>query len=153
MRSVQIGIPAASRSKRIDGERQSGFTLIEALVALSVVLAFAAALGPFMFQSHRILVQGDGQVRAEVLLRSLLETPFDRNDPMAGVHTGETAGLRWQLEVEPVADDAISSSDASRAVAKEDRKSQWDIFRITAHVRWGAGQTIMAETLRLGEVK
>jgi prepilin-type N-terminal cleavage/methylation domain-containing protein len=93
MRSAQIGTPAASPSKRTNGERQSGFTLIEALVALSVVLAFAAALGPFMFQSHRILTQGDGRVRAEAFLHSLLETPFDRAN-MNRRRDGTCFGLR-----------------------------------------------------------
>ena len=50
MRFVSIGIRAASRSRRAEARkgradrRSGGFTLIEALVALALVLAFAAAL-------------------------------------------------------------------------------------------------------------
>jgi prepilin-type N-terminal cleavage/methylation domain-containing protein len=33
----------------------AGFTLIEALVALALILAFAAAVGPLMFQSRSIM--------------------------------------------------------------------------------------------------
>ena len=44
MKFASIGIPAASRSRRDGRKRQAGFTLLEALVALALILAFAAAL-------------------------------------------------------------------------------------------------------------
>lgn len=152
MRSVSIGIRVVSPSKRIeDDERRRGFTLIEALVALSLVLVFASTLGPFMFQSRRILVQGDGQVRAELLLRSLLDTPFDRISPKTGASWGESGGLRWRLDVEPMG--AALSSDAPRADAKKKDEHDWALFRVIAHVAWGTGQTVTAETLRLGAIE
>jgi prepilin-type N-terminal cleavage/methylation domain-containing protein len=152
MRSVSIGIRVASPSKRIeDDERRSGFTLIEALVALSLVLAFASALGPFMFQSRRILAQGDGQVRAELLLRSLLEAPFDRIRPEPGASWGESGGLRWRLDIEPL--DGALPSDAPRTDTKKKDEHDWALFRVTGHVAWGAGQTVTAETLRLGAIE
>src|SRR5215470_13832211 len=81
MRFGSIGIPAASRSKHADGRadrRSGGFTLIEALVALALVLAFASVLTPHLFQSRRIVTNADSRVAAHVLLRALLEAPFDR---------------------------------------------------------------------------
>jgi prepilin-type N-terminal cleavage/methylation domain-containing protein len=153
MKSVSIGIRAALPSKGTEGdERRGGFTLIEALVALSVVLAFAAALGPFMFQSRRILVQGDGQVRAELLLRTLLATPFERAKPELGVREGESSGLRWRLDVEPTGGEA-SDSDAPPPDSKKKDARAWALFRVKAHVGWGDGQMVTAETLRLGEIK
>ncbi len=65
MRFVSIGTRAASRCERIEREDRAGFTLIEALVALSLLLAFAAALGPLMFQSRNILLHGDGQLHSK----------------------------------------------------------------------------------------
>jgi len=84
MRFASIGIPAAFRSSRAEARkarthwRSGGFTLIEALVALTLVLAFAAALTPHLFQSRRIASDAEARVAAHVLLRTLLDTPFDR---------------------------------------------------------------------------
>ena len=68
MRFGSIGIPAASRLSRAEarkaraGRRSGGFTLIEALVALALVLAFAAALTPHLFQSRRIVNDAETRV-------------------------------------------------------------------------------------------
>ncbi len=152
MKSASIGIPAASPSKRIEADARAGFTLIEALVALSVLLAFAAALGPLMVQSHRILVNGRGQVRAELLLRSLLATPIDRMHPDLGLREGESGGLRWRLAIEPAASDPRLDDDAPRISSKKPGHPDWSLLRLTASVFWGAGQTVMAETYRLGRL-
>ena len=67
MRFGSIGTRAASRSTRAEASngraerRSGGFTLIEALVALALVLAFAAALTPHLFQSRRIVADADDE--------------------------------------------------------------------------------------------
>jgi type II secretory pathway pseudopilin PulG len=150
MKSVSIGTPGPSRSKHDEsGGRQAGFTLVEALVALSLLIAFAAALGPLMFHARKILVQGDGQVRAQLLLRSLLQEPFDRaNPPEEGVREGSADDLRWRLDVEPIA--GTTSSAGPSDPTQKTLPIQWSLFRVTAHVYWGAGAAVQAETLRLG---
>jgi hypothetical protein len=147
MRSGSIGIRAVSLLRHIDNgvDRRAGFTLIEALVALSLVLAFAGVLGPFVYQSHRILMQSDGQVRAEVFLRSLLATPFNRAKPEQGVRMGESDDLHWRIEVEPA---SAPPDDASSGKSKN--KVNWILFRVRGHVAWGDGKVVTAETLRLG---
>ena len=40
--------------------------MLEALVALTLVLAFAAALGPYLFHARRIMVDAEGRVAAQV---------------------------------------------------------------------------------------
>jgi hypothetical protein len=156
MRSVSTGIRAASPSKYTeDDARRAGFTLIEALVALSLVLGFAATLGPFMFQSHRILVQGDGQVRAELFLRSLLATPFDRAHPELGVRTGENGGLLWRVDVEPLSEDVApsASSRSSASGAKKKNEANWALYQVKARVVSMSGQIVSGESLRLGQVE
>jgi prepilin-type N-terminal cleavage/methylation domain-containing protein len=140
MKSASIGTPAASRSRRDNGKGQAGFTLLEALVALALVLAFAAVLGPHLSQARRIMNHAEGRVAAQVLLRSLLDAPFDRSGLANASRKGEASGLRWRIVAEPVVAAAPGAPDQPR----------WLPYRVTASVAWGSDQVIMAETIRLG---
>jgi prepilin-type N-terminal cleavage/methylation domain-containing protein len=140
MKFASIGTPAASRSRRDGRKGQAGFTLLEALVALALVLAFAAVLGPHLSQARRIMVHAEGRVAAQVLLRSLLDAPFDRTSLAKAARKGEASELRWRIVAEPVLAAAPGAPDLQR----------WLPYRVTASVAWGADQVITAETIRLG---
>ena len=140
MKFASIGTPAASRSRRDGRKGQAGFTLLEALVALAVVLAFAAVLGPHLSQARRIMVHAEGRVAAQVLLRSLLDAPFDRSSLAKASRKGEASELRWRIAAEPVLAAAPGAPDQPR----------WLPYRVTASVAWGFDQVITAETIRLG---
>ena len=151
MKFASIGIAAGSPSKRRDDEeRRSGFTLIEALVALSLLLVFAAALGPVLSHGRHILARGDGQVRAQLLLRSLLESPFSASDPEVSAREGESAGFRWRVAVEPFAG---ASFDAPSGAFAGKLPYDWSLYKVTARVLWGDDQSVTAETLRLGRTE
>jgi type II secretory pathway pseudopilin PulG len=139
MKFASIGTPEASRSRR-DGSGQAGFSLLEALVALAVVLAFAVVLGPHLSHARRIMADADGRVAAQVLLRSLLDAPFDRSGLASVSRDGETAGLRWRVASEPV---------VAAAAPRAANRPNWQAYRVTASVMWGADQVITAETIRL----
>ena len=63
---MSIGTPVASRSGRDKRSgRQAGFTLLEALVALALVLAFASTIGPYLSQARRIMTNAEGRVAAQ----------------------------------------------------------------------------------------
>ena len=142
MKSASTGTPAASRLRR-DGRAsgQAGFTLLEALVSLALILAFAGVLGPSLSQARRIMAHADGRVAAQVLLRSLLDAPFDRATLPNASREGETGGLRWRVVAAPVAGAAPGSSD----------KANWSAFHLNVTVAWADGQSISAETIRLGK--
>jgi prepilin-type N-terminal cleavage/methylation domain-containing protein len=140
MKFASIGTPAASRSRRDGGNAQAGFTLLEALVALAVILAFASVLGPHLSQARRIMDHAEGRVAAQVLLRSLLDAPFDRSGLAKASRDGEAGGLRWHITAEPVVTAAPGAPD----------RPNWLPFRVMASVAWGADQSITAETIRLG---
>jgi type II secretory pathway pseudopilin PulG len=144
MRFASTGIRAASRSRRADARRQrsGGFTLIEALVALALVLAFAAALTPHLFQSRRIVADADSRVAAHVLLRTLLDAPFDRSGLAQATREGTLDGLRWRVVTIPL---PAASSGPDRPA--------WSTYRVAASVAWGNAQMISAETIRLGQTK
>jgi len=144
MRFASIGIPAAFRSSRAEARkarthwRSGGFTLIEALVALTLVLAFAAALTPHLFQSRRIASDAEARVAAHVLLRTLLDTPFDRGSLARAEREGELEGLHWRIVAYP-----LPAAGGSEPPA-------WSAYRVVASVSFGRAQMITAETVRLG---
>ena len=139
MRSASTGTRAALRSRAGDPDSgRAGFTLIEALVALALILAFAEVLGPYLFHSRRIGFNADSRVAAQVLLRSLLDAPFDRSALAYASRSGEMAGMRWQIVTEPVTTAALPPD------------GQWTAFRVTARVSSGA-QVVTAETVRLAK--
>src|SRR5258708_29067018 len=110
MKFASIGTRAALRSRPGDsGKSCAGFTLFEALVALALVLAFVEVLSPYLFHARRIMFNADGRVAAQVLLRSLLDAPFDRSQLANVSRSGETAGLRWGIVTQPLAAGATPS--------------------------------------------
>jgi prepilin-type N-terminal cleavage/methylation domain-containing protein len=140
MRFGLTGIRAAWRSSREDRSNgRAGFTLLEALVALALVLAFAGAVGPHLSQARRITANSEGRVAAQVLLRSLLDAPFDRSSLARASREGTTNGLQWRVVAEPA------------PVIRVRDQTSWSPFRITASVTWAPGQVVMAETIRLGK--
>jgi prepilin-type N-terminal cleavage/methylation domain-containing protein len=142
MKFVSTGLPAASRSRSTDDERKrGGFTLLEALVALALILAFASALGPYLFQARQIMANAEHRVAAQVLLRTLLDAPFNRSQLSNVSREGEAAGLHWHLAAEPVAVDTGPSRE----------RRAWTAVRIVASVSSDGGQVITAETVRLAK--
>ena len=140
MRSASIGTRAGSRSLSPDLKvREGGFTLLEALVALALILAFAAAVVPFLFQARSIMTLADRRVAAHVLLRSLISAPHDRS-AVASAREGESSGLRWRVVAQPIA----------LAVLPPREGPNWAPVRVSASVSWGPGRVISAETVRLG---
>src|SRR5260370_25267858 len=104
MRFVSTGTPVASQSGHNDrSDRQAGFTLLEALVALALLLVFASVVGPHLSQARRIVANAGGRVAAQALLRSLLTAPFDRSTSARASQEGDTGGLHWRIDTEPVA--------------------------------------------------
>ena len=158
MRSASTGTRALLRLLRSAACKRGGFTLIEALVALAVVLAFAAALGPYMFHARRVMSGIDDRIAAQILLRSLLDAPLDRSRPPQAVREGETAGLRWRVTAEPIAIE-VGMPLRPRNLSKQNKNNpapdrlSWTQFRMIAAVSWGAGTSITAETMRLARAE
>jgi prepilin-type N-terminal cleavage/methylation domain-containing protein len=157
MTSMSTGTPVASRSLRRDGgDAQAGFTLIEALVAMALLLAFVSVLGPYLFHARRIADNIDSRVAAQVLLRTILDAPIDRA-ALASSRSGDTDGLHWSVTSEPAYVEAMAPADGAplrtTPVDAKDpapKRPNWVAFRLTAKVAWGDGHMVSAETLRLG---
>ncbi|KWV57814.1 hypothetical protein AS156_37020 [Bradyrhizobium macuxiense] len=137
--------------------------MIEALVAMALLLAFVSVLVPHMFQARRIAVNAQQRVAAQGFLRGLLDAPLDRLALRKGPREGETDGLQWSVEAEPMFVDAMLPADGPepsvlKAAAKDPvpkknpapKRPHWTAFRVIAKVSWGPGQMVTAETVRLG---
>ena len=162
MRSASTGTRAALRLLRKRTGRRAGFTLLEALVALALLVAFAATLGPYLFHARRIMAGVGDRIAAQVLLRSLMDTPFDRETPVRASRAGETDGMHWRILAEPI---AIYPKPAARRrqispEQQQQRQQQnepaaqpvnWTTFRVVASVSWAPGRSVSAETVRLGK--
>jgi general secretion pathway protein I len=127
------------------GWSKRGFTLLEALVALGLIVAFAATLVPYLFQARRIMTDADGRVAAQALLRTLIEGPLDRRSAARASRDGETAGLRWSLRTEPIDADPAPVEAPGRMAPEVD----WSPFRVVATVWWAPGHALQIETVRL----
>ena len=155
MKFASIGIPAGSRSPCRRPSGRAGFTLLEALVALTIVLALASTLGPFLFHARRIMVGADDRVAAQILLHALLADPLDPASLTNLSRDGESAGLRWHVTAEPTS--IAARFPRGRAVANASGAGaaspppNWTAYRVVASVSWGIGQLISGETVRLGK--
>ncbi|MFH0296765.1 prepilin-type N-terminal cleavage/methylation domain-containing protein [Bradyrhizobium sp. 31Argb] len=140
---------------------RGGFTLIEALVAMALLLAFVSVLGPHLFYARRIADKIDGRIAAQTLLRAILDAPVDRMALAKGPRDGETAGLRWTVTAEPMFVDAMVPQQGSLMQTVVDKSQEkpneppakrrsWIAYRVSAKVSWGSGHVVSAETLRLG---
>jgi prepilin-type N-terminal cleavage/methylation domain-containing protein len=141
MRFASTGLRARWRSVR-SSEGRSGFTLLEALVSLTIVAVFAAVLAHFLLQARSVMAGAETRVAAYNLLRSLVDDPLLRPSLASPWREGEAGGLRWRLVAQPIA--------FNLPVAAE--RPKWLPFRVTATVLWGANanQAVTAETVRLG---
>jgi prepilin-type N-terminal cleavage/methylation domain-containing protein len=156
MKFASIGTRAVFRSLyRRQTRTRGGFTLLETLVALAVVLAFAAAIGPFLLYARRIMVSADDRVAAQALLRALLDDPVDVTTLANLSRDGETAGLRWHLGAEPSGiGTTFRRAAAANSIAtpgKSAPQPNWLAYRVVATVTFGGGRTVSAETVRLGK--
>lgn len=143
MRSVSTGLPARSQLNSANAGRKRGFTLLEALVALALILAFAEVLGPYLYQARQIMTHAEGRVAAQVLLRTILDAPFDRTQLSEVSREGETDGLHWHIATEPVVIDTGAPRD----------RDSWKAVRVVVSVSSGGGQVITGETIRLAKAK
>lgn len=158
MRSTSTGTTVVSLSTCGDHrDGRAGFTLIEALVAMTLLLAFVSVLGPSMFHARRIADGIDGRIAAQALLRTILDQPLDRSTLAAGPRSGDVGDLRWTVAAEPIFVDAMAVpvsrpalTVANKPVEPAAKRQNWLAYHLTATVSWAPGRMVAADTLRLG---
>jgi general secretion pathway protein I len=128
-----------TRSNPRPRRRETGFTLIEALVALAVVAVSLTAIGSVVATNVRG-TRALGQRLALVeTTRAILTDLPDREHLVSGNLLGEYAGHRWRVDVAPFAADFIDLS----------RPGPWMPQAVVVNVRSPGGRVLRIDTVRL----
>jgi general secretion pathway protein I len=89
-----------SRKSCSDGA--AGFTLIEALVALAIIVAVLGAIGSVIAVTARGTRSIDQHLALAGTAETLLADLPGRTSLKPGRHTGQLSGSRWRLDVTPM---------------------------------------------------
>jgi general secretion pathway protein I len=118
----------------------AGFTLIEVLVALSVVAAAIAAIGSLIGASVRGTRALDFNLTAATTARAIAGALPERDALRPGILSGETAGQRWRVDVKPMA--AATMVDPSIP-------TRWVPHTVVIRLQSPTGSIIEIDTIRL----
>jgi len=110
-------------------------------VALALLLMFVTVLVPYLFHARRIMDHAENRMAAQILLRTLINAPYDRSHLANADRDGDLGGLHWHIVASPIVVDTASSDAAHK----------WMAYRIAATVSWGGGQRVAAQTVRIAK--
>jgi general secretion pathway protein I len=127
-----------SRSTCSEPDREGGFTVIEAVVALALVAVLLSAIGSLVATNSRGVRELEQHV-ALIETARLIATGLPRNgEPLPGELAGNLSGYRWEMRLSPFVDQDAAVPD-----------SRFAPVRIELVVRSPTGATVAFETVRL----
>jgi general secretion pathway protein I len=123
----------------MDGQTIEGFTLLEALVALSIVAAVLSSIGALIATNVRGMRSIHAHLTRLETARSIMTALPDRARLVLGTMSGETEGHPWRVDVAP------------RAPGKRSLESSnpWQPLAVAVTVRSPSGGAMEVTTVRL----
>lgn len=130
----------------IDTNRQAhgsaGFTLLETLVALSILaIAFSSLFGAFS-GGLRAVKTSDDYVAALNLAETLLADLAGNRDFRLGKTRGVARQFTWTIVIKP----AVGSNELATNSLED-----WSLFNISVRVAWDRKREVRLATVRLGK--
>lgn len=117
----------------------SGFTLIEALVAVAVVAVSLTAIGALIGANIRATHSLDSRLALIETARGILSGLPDRGQLEPGDISGAVADHRWRIDVMPFVADFVDPSTPS----------PWQPQAIVLRVQAPSGEILRIDTVRL----
>lgn len=128
------------RSTKPDTSRaDSGFTLIESLVAVTIVAVGLTAIGMLIGANIRATHSLDARLALIETTRAILSGLPDRDRLDPGDISGALADHRWRIDVMPFAADFVDPS----------LPSPWQPEAIVLRVQAPSGEILRVDTVRL----
>ena len=126
----------SSKSKVLS---DGGFTMIESLVALTVVAVCLTALGTLIASNIRATQTVSDRLSLLETARAVLAALPDREQLALGDSRGEIAGIQWRVDVLPFAADFVAPAGTS----------PWGPQDVVIRVQSPTGQILRLDTVRL----
>lgn len=123
--------------------REHGFTLIEVLVAFTIVAILLAALMQGFSRGLRGIAAAEAQAELIEQAQNILADVGPRIPLEPGLETGEDEGVAWQVEISPAPREENIGPEAERLGLR--------LFAIDVAVRDADGHEQRLYTLRLSE--
>jgi general secretion pathway protein I len=120
-------------------ESCSGFTLIEALVALSVTAICLTAIGSLMAANIHAPLRIEQHLGLVEILRAVETGLPDREALAPGSLSGEMAGHQWAVEIQPFPDELADSP----------KPNPWMPQAVAIIAQSPSGSTLRIDTIRL----
>jgi general secretion pathway protein I len=118
-----------------------GFTLIEVLVALTVVAVTLSAIGSLVAVTIRGARSVGGHLALTETARAIMTGLPERGDLAPGSFSGEAASHRWRVDVLPFYADFV-----------DPQKTDWVPQTIVVRVQSPSGPILQINTVRLRRV-
>lgn len=129
-----------SRPEKPDPNRTGGFTLVEALAALTVMAVGLAGIGELAASSIRAGSRTTARLVQTETARSIWASLPERDALPYGRTTGSSQGLAWGLESAPVPPPVAAAGAAP---------SRWKPQAVTLVIRSPSGGVTEIQTIRL----
>jgi prepilin-type N-terminal cleavage/methylation domain-containing protein len=126
------------RHSRALKSNTDGFTLIEVLIALSIVAIALTSIGALMASSARGVRSIESRVMRAEIARSTLTALPDRSQLKPGYLSGRTSGHDWRVDVQPYV-----------TPDRRPTRSSWRPHMVAVTVRSPAGVATQINTVRL----